>query len=91
MKDGKCPMGCGEKHGDDDMQAKTIPDAIVLLLAERIEEQLVLETDCADFDAYKALPAAVIYQGVECGKTGWSSDSNRACYKQSAIIAHTFR
>lgn len=73
------------------MRATKIPDAITLLVAAWVEGQLVLETGCEDYDAFKALPAAVTYQGVECGKTGWSSDTGRACYKSGAPVAYSVK
>lgn len=62
-------------------------DAIVLLVAQRIEGDLILETTCRDYDHYIELPDVVTYNGVMCGKTGWSSDRNYACYKSNAMIA----
>ena len=70
------------------MQAHTVKDAIVITCVHRMDGQLVLEMECADFDAYKALPAVVSYDGVVCGKTGWSSDRNYACYKSGVPLAY---
>ena len=72
-------------------KAVTVPDAIVLLMAAWHENQLVLETSCEDYDVFKSLPAVVTFKGVQCGKTGWSSDTHRACYKSGAMIAHVTR
>lgn len=41
-----------------------------------------LTGDCADWDAYSKLPAALTYEGLECGLSGWNSDHNR-CYWRS--------
>jgi hypothetical protein len=68
------------------MQAKKV-DAIVITSHGIIEGQYVLETACADFDAYKALPDVVMFEGKLCGKTGWSSDRNYACYKSGVPVA----
>lgn len=62
--------------------AHKVADAIQITAQYTLECQLVLETDCSDFDAYKALPKVVHYNGIECVLTGWSSDSHRACYKE---------
>lgn len=70
------------------MRAIEVPRAVVLLNALRLEGELVLETSCEDYDTFRALPASVTYQVVVCGKTGWSSDTGRACYKEHARVAH---
>ena len=67
--------------------AHEVPKAIVLTVVQRIEGELVLETNCTDYDHYKSLPDVVAYDGTLCGKTGWSSDRNYACYKSGAHIA----
>ncbi len=64
-----------------------LPRAIVIQTAQWYGEELILETVCRDFDHYKSLPDVVVYEGIECGKTGWSSDSHYACYKSGAAIA----
>lgn len=69
------------------MTAHPVPGAIVIAAFVVLDGQYVLETACADFDAYQALPAVVSYQGRQCGKTGWSSDRNYACYKSGVPIA----
>lgn len=76
-------------------RAIEVPRAIVIQVATWYEEELVLETVCRDYDHYVSLPDVVVYQDrltgnkpVECGKTGWSSDRNYACYKSGACIAH---
>lgn len=67
--------------------ATEVPRAIVIQSAVMYEGELVLETVCRDYDHYKSLPEVVIYEGTVCGKTGWSSDRNYACYKSGAAIA----
>lgn len=62
-------------------------NAIVLTNVHKIDGATVLETACSNFDTYKALPQVVSYQGIICGKTGWSSDRCYACYKSTAAIA----
>lgn len=69
------------------MKAIEVPRAIVIQAALHLDGQLVLETTCRDYDHYKSLPEVVIYEGTECGKTGWSSDREYACYKSGAAIA----
>ena len=71
------------------MKATVIQDAITLIAAYIIEGETVLETVCNDFDAYCALPSVVQFEGRVCGKTGWSSDTNRACYKSGARVAYS--
>ena len=70
------------------MKAIQVKDAIIVLYEATIEGSLVIETPCKDFDMYASLPEVVSYKGIDCGKTGWSSDTYKACYKQSAMIAY---
>ena len=53
----------------------------------QLEGNYWLETDCADYDAWKALPAIVGYEGRQYGKTGWNSDSCKACYSTNKPFA----
>jgi hypothetical protein len=63
------------------MVARTVPGAINLTGAYIIEGQTVLETTCRDFEHFCSLPAVVRFENRICVKTGWSSDTYRACYK----------
>jgi hypothetical protein len=73
------------------MKAKVLPDAITVEAAHIIDGETVLETTCRDFDHFCSLPAAVEFEGRVCGKTGWSSDTNRACYKSGARVAYAVK
>lgn len=68
--------------------AVEVPKAIVIQTHAWYDDELILETVCRDYDHYKSLPDVVTFNGIECGKTGWSSDSHYACYKSGAAIAH---
>jgi hypothetical protein len=68
------------------MVAKRI-NAIVILNAQAVGDELVLETSCADFDTLKTLPQVVSYEGIVCGMTGWNSDRGHAYYKSKVKIA----
>lgn len=70
------------------MFAQKVKDAVALTGQYTLDGQLCLETTCDDFDDFKSLPQVVIYCGIECVKTGWSSDTHRACYKQGGLVAH---
>ena len=61
--------------------------AIVLLNAQRLEGDLILETTCRDYEQYCTLPQVVAYSGIMCGLSAWSSDRQTACYKSSVAIA----
>lgn len=67
--------------------AHEIPGAITVLFEIELEGKLVIETGCADYEAFSRLPNAVSYNGKTLGKTGWNSDSGKACYKEGAKIA----
>lgn len=53
----------------------------------KIDGVSCLSVDCPDYDAYKALPVALTYEGTVHGKTGWNSDINMAYYKSTALLA----
>jgi hypothetical protein len=63
-------------------------EAIPVLSEHVLEGQLVIETECNDFDHYKRLPGALTFKGITLVKTGWSSDTGKACFKQSTMIAY---
>lgn len=70
-------------------KAIAVPNAITIQSSVWLEGQLILLTGCRDYDQFASLPDVVVYEGTECGKTGWSSDSHYACYKSGVAIAHT--
>ncbi len=71
------------------MYAHVVMGAVKIESEHRLDGQLVLETTCRDYDHYRTLPDVVTYKGVECTKTGWSSDRNYACYKEGGLVAYT--
>lgn len=62
-------------------------DGITINTSYQLEGVYWLETDCADYDAWKALPAVVAYDNRAYGKTGWNSDSGKACYSTNKLFA----
>ena len=69
------------------MQASIVRNSVMLQSTAIIEGVLCLVVDCADFDAYKGLPAALSYEGRVCGKTGWNSDKNVAYFQSNRTVA----
>lgn len=69
------------------MFAQAAYEYVRLLSLYFIEGQYVAEVSCSDFDDYKALPDAIKYDGKVLGKTGWNSDSCKACYKSGVALA----
>lgn len=57
---------------------------VIHTLADHARE---IETSCEDYDAYKALPAAVTFDGQVFGKKGWNSDKGRAYYGTDKLVA----
>jgi hypothetical protein len=47
---------------------------------------VVAEVSCRDYDHFASLPDAIQINGIILGKTGWSSDSNKACYKTNVML-----
>jgi hypothetical protein len=62
------------------------PEYITAIFVGTIEGTQVATVDCTDYDHYRQLPKVVSYQGTRLGLTGWSSDSNRACYQSNATL-----
>jgi hypothetical protein len=71
------------------MKAEVVAGAIPVETEHLLDGKVVLETTCNDYDHYSSLPGVVTYNGTTCKKTGWSSDTNRACYKQSYMVAYS--
>jgi hypothetical protein len=51
------------------------------------DDNCFLETSCLDFDAYKKLPDVLAFAGDKYVKTGWNSDTGRACFKTGRPFA----
>lgn len=69
------------------MNANAINDRIVVTSLHKIEGTMILETPCSDYDFYTSLPQCVMFDGKYFGKTGWSSDTGYACYKDNQHFA----
>ncbi len=69
------------------MKAQVVEGAIVITAHHVIDGEVVIETTCRDYDHYKSLPDVVSFEGTVCGKTGWNSDREYACYKSGAKVA----
>lgn len=69
------------------MEAKAI-NVIPILMECYLEGERIIETGCLDYDHYFFLPEAIEYEGMVYCKTGWSSDTNRACYKTGVKFAN---
>lgn len=67
--------------------ASPIVGAITVLSHGRCDGDFLAEVACPDYDAFRALPAAILFLGRTLGRTGWNSDTGRACYKESARFA----
>lgn len=70
---------------------KPEPDYLTALQVQMIDGILCAMVDCADYDAYQALPKVVSYGGAKLGKTGWNSDTNHAHYQTNALILRVER
>lgn len=72
---------------DNSMNARADSRYIRVLQCVFIEGQHIAEVECSDFDFYMTLPAAIEFQGKLFGKTGWNSDTCKACYKTGTNLA----
>ena len=48
---------------------------------------MLIEIARMDYDHLKTLPAGILHEDVEYGRTGWDSDRCRAFYKSSRKFA----
>lgn len=62
-------------------------DRVRVLAIHKLQGVTILETSCEGYEAFRRLPPAVTWEGLELGKTGWNSDTGRACYKSDAALA----
>jgi hypothetical protein len=69
------------------VKASVIQEAIEVSRYGTVEGTLIVETPCEDFTAFAALPRAIEFNGKVCVRTGWSSDTGRACYKSGVPFA----
>jgi hypothetical protein len=67
--------------------AIAILNSLVVLNSRNLDGQLFAVVSCGDFSIYKALPAAIRYNGQSLGLTGWNSDSGLAYYKTGQRFA----
>jgi len=51
----------------------------------RVGDELVVS--CTDYDEYRALPAALRFEGQLYGRTGWNSDRGQAYYRAGHKVA----
>lgn len=65
------------------MKAYAVMGAVPILAEHHLDGKMVLETTCHDYADFVSLPGLVRYRDVILKKTGWSSDSERACYQQT--------
>lgn len=70
------------------MKANQVKDAIPVESIEILPNGITcLITSCKDYDHYATLPCVVNFDGKLFGKTGWNSDTNKACYKSHTSVA----
>jgi hypothetical protein len=69
------------------MQARIRNDFLAIKALYNLDNELIIEVDCTDYDAFKALPKAVEVQGKLLALTGWNSDRCYACYKERGLVA----
>lgn len=68
-------------------EAWTVPSAFLLSEIQQVEGETILIADCADYDAFQALPRVLHWEGRDFSLTGWNSDTHRACWKITNRIA----
>jgi hypothetical protein len=69
------------------VKAFPITNALTVLVAYPMDGHYWLEVPCEDYDALKALPHALAFEGRTYGRTGWDSDKRRAYYSTRQSVA----
>jgi hypothetical protein len=67
--------------------ATAILNSLVVLNHGTLDGECFAVVSCGDYSIYKALPAAVTFQGRAYGRTGWNSDTGHAYYKTGQPFA----
>jgi hypothetical protein len=70
------------------MHATPVQNAIKVIDAGCIEGTHYVTVPCEDYDAFRALPDAVTFEGRTLGKTGWNSDRGVGYYQSNARLAY---
>lgn len=68
------------------MNATAIPNAFIPSAAQVIDgvHWLMFHNE-GTFEAYKAMPNGLLYEGRKYGKTGWNSDTHTVHYKEMPL------
>jgi hypothetical protein len=63
-------------------QAKSVPGSVEAINSykDKVDGVFFVIVPCPDYDAFASLPAAIEYEEIVCGKTGWNSDRGEAYY-----------
>ena len=67
--------------------AIAIQDAHEVLDAYTVDGQRWLVIPCADYDAFRATPAGLWFDGLTYTRRGWNSDTGRAYYVLGTAFA----
>lgn len=66
-----------------------ITEHLCVLNFQEIGGEKIAEVTCRDYDHYQSLPQVVMIENELFGLTGWNSDTQKACYKNPHMIAHS--
>jgi len=78
----------GDNTKGKTMKATIKTDALAIRNFETLPDGVrVLMTDCADYEALKALPTAIEFNNETYGRTGWNSDRKIAYFRTDAKTA----
>lgn len=70
---------------------KPEPDMLVALQVGVVEGTTCATVHCDDYEHFKQLPEVVSYNGMNLGKSGWNSDTQRCHYQSNVNILHKVR
>jgi hypothetical protein len=71
--------------------AQAVDGAIRVLYSYAMDGARFVEVPCADYDALRALPTALMFDGLVYGRTGWNSDDCKAYYRTGVALARSAR
>ena len=76
------------------MNVTPVTDALTVKRVEDLSDWYVgsnrfVVLECGDYDAFRSLPRAVVYDGEVYARTGWNSDRREVYYSNKMKVAYS--
>ena len=79
------------KHLIVAVQAYPMTNSLEVQVDYQSDALKILTTSCSSEWVFRNLPAGLVYDGEEYAKTSWSSDTNRAVYRNDRPVARAVK